>query len=696
MLQVYRQRLTPLSTGWESGGMTRREAILSLPASFWTSAGNWRTAVRRYLESLARPGGGYAFDGEHDAHLTATYFVVACYRVLGEDLPRKQALAAFVRRAFPLPERRLKERPLRRFRFEQIQTLLWLNESSEEFRPEVAAWTEPSRYDPYYEHAGFPMFNQETAALRCRSLLGLPPTDKWREYVMSRRRANGAFNNTPAADGSSGHILNTLWGLGALRDLGMDAEPSPELREWVQACQSPAGGFTWRPNAEPGGVPTAVYTWAAVEMAQPLRREACVRWLQSLFNSDGGFGSRPGWPSNPMSTFYAVSALQKLGAEPAPTGRPSVRSQAPAGARVFTVQIEAPGQGSPVEAVEMAEALRIDLWGAKNAPAGWVERAQEIAARRRAAVRFFHANEEYGTYVSLPGLGAYSHLADLVAPPGVDFGASMANKEKPWLWTEFRDRRIGALRAAGGRMIWQFNENEELTRVLLDEAVETGAYAAVSTFHFGNENFLRSQPFLTCYRERLPFVALQDAHTREAWWWGDQLEGFRTVFLGREPTWEAWLEALEKGWVMAICADARTNFETRYAGGSASVRQVVSEWWEKNRFSLRLPPAAVVVLSANDPFEEAKPSEGRAVRVRLRRRNSVQGLPMEPLAELKSASADGEPLRAERVDHKDAKGRLTDSYYLAPLPREEVRWIEAVVRDLRIQSERKVRIPAML
>lgn len=675
--------------------MTRREAILSLPAGFWAPARGWRGEVCRYLESLARPGGGYAFDGEPDAHLTATYFVVACYRLLGVEPPRKHEVATFVRRAFPLPERRLKERPLRRFRFEQIQTLLWLNESPEEFRPEVAEWTEPSRYDPYYEHSGFPVFNQETAALRCRNLLGLPATEKWREYVMSRRRVNGTFNNTPATDGSPGHILNTLWGLGALRDLGMDAEPSPELREWVQACQLPSGGFTWRPNAEPGGVPTAAYTWAAVEIAQPLRREACVRWLQSLFNQDGGFGCQPGWPSNPMSTFYALSALEKLGAEPGRTGRPNARPQPPAGARVFTVQIEAPGQGSPAEAVEMAKALRIDLWGAKNAPAGWVERAQEIATRRRAAVRFFHANEEYGTYVWLPGFGAYSHLADLVAPQGVEFGASMANKDKPWPWAEFRDRRIGALRAARGRMIWQFNENEELTRILLDEAVNTGTYAAVSTFHFGNENFLRSQPFLTCYRERLPFIALQDAHTREAWWWADQLEGFRTVFLARELAWEAWLEALEKGWVMAICADARTNFETRYAGGTAAVRQVVREWWERSRPALRLPLASIVVVSATDPFEDAKPSEGRAVRIRCRWRNSVQGLPLEPLAELVRVSADGEPLRAERVDRKDAKGRLADSYHLAPLPRGQVQWVEAVVRNLKTQSEQKVRVSAM-
>lgn len=639
-----------------------------MPAGLFAAAGRWQSAVLRYMESLARPGGGYAFDLQTDPHLTATYFAVGCYRLLGVEPPRKAELARFVRRAFPLPERRLKERPLRRFRFEQIQTLLWLGEAAEEFREEIAGWTGPSRYDPYYEHSAIPVFNQETAAIRCRTLFGLPPTEEWRNYVVSRRRPDGSFNNTPATDGSPGHILNTWWGVAALRDLGLEAAPGPSLRQWVEACQLPSGGFTWRPKAEPGGVDDVAYTWAALQITLPARREACIRWLQSLFNHDGGFGFRPGWPSNPMATFYALAALRALGASPE-RQRPAPRVQPlPEGLKVFTIQIEAPGQGSPADAVEMAKALRIDLWGAKNSPPGWIERAQQISNQRNAGVLFFPANEEYGTFVSLPGLGAYSHLADLVAPPGADFGPSMANKEKPWPWEEFRDRRIRQLRAAGGRMIWQFNENEELTRILLDEALEKGTYAAVSTFHFGAENFLRTQPFLARYRELLPFVSLQDAHTREPWWWGEHLEGFRTVFLAREPSWKSWLDALERGWVMAVCADARTNFETRYAGGSEPVRRLVAQWWEKTRPALRLPPACVTVVGAGDPFEEGRPAEGRALRVRCRRRHTTQGLPLEPLVELVKLEAGGQPLDSQQIERKDPKGRLTDSYYLAPLP----------------------------
>ena len=36
------------------------------------------------------------------------------------------------------------------------------------------------------------------------------------------------------------------------------------------------------------------------------------------------------------------------------------------------------------------------------------------------------------------------------------------------------------------------------------------AFSAISAFHFGNENFLVTQPFLNRYRDVLPFIGLQD------------------------------------------------------------------------------------------------------------------------------------------------------------------------------------------
>src|SRR5581483_9007644 len=106
----------------------------------------------------------------------------------------------------------------------------------------------------------------------------------------------------------------------------------------------------------------------------------------------------------------------------------------------FTIQIEAHGQGSPAEAVDLAHGLRIHLWGAKNAKPGWIARAQALADRQKVQVLFFVANEEYGTWVRVPGLGTYSHTSDLIAPAGVDFGAAVRGPAVDW--PAFRDRRL--------------------------------------------------------------------------------------------------------------------------------------------------------------------------------------------------------------------------------------------------------------
>src|SRR5436305_974255 len=84
-------------------------------------------------------------------------------------------------------------------------------------------------------------------------------------------------------------------------------------------------------------------------------------------------------------------------------------------------------------------------------------------AGRRLHVTSFAAEEAYGTWVDVPGVGRYSHTSDVIAPAGVDLGASLA-KAGVVPWPECRGRRLAPLERGGGRLIWQFGENEELTR----------------------------------------------------------------------------------------------------------------------------------------------------------------------------------------------------------------------------------------
>lgn len=665
-------------------------------AAGMNAAPAFRQVVVRYLEGLARPDGGCGWEDQADSHLTPTFAVIGCYQVLKQAPPNAKALAQFVRTHHPITgegaEAGKHAAELRTFVFQQIQSLLWLGEDPEAFRSEVGQWTKPSTYPATYEPRRYPIFRQETMAFVCRDLLGMPLPGNLSpaliEYLESRRRPNGSFNNTPASDGSDGHVLNSCWGIQALRTLGRAGERKAEAIEWLQACQLPSGGFTYRPGADIGGIDDVAYTWAAIKSlaclgAAPADPEACARWLWSLWNADGGFGDRPGLPSRPEATHLALEALSGLGHIPERVTPPVavVAKPLPADLKPYTIQIEAQGNGSPVEAVELARALRIHLWGAKNAQPGWIETAQAVADHRKVPVRFFVANEEYGTFVSLPGLGTYSHTSDIMAPAGADFGPSLAGKGAV-PWNQFRKDRIAPLEKAGGRIVWQICDNEEWSCVQLDDSIQRGGgYAAISTFHF-QQNFAYMLPFVFRYRHQIPFVSLQDAHGSEAWWWADELTGYRTVFLARQPTWEAWLEALKRQWVVAVRHDEVTRFRTRMLGGGPGVQEYLRrresewKWWGDAPEGMRRPWASIVAVRPEDSFEEGRPEKGVVIRVRCWWKGRV--IRNRQITELVNLAVDGKTVTPDPVEKRDKPttgkkgvkrpGRLLDHYYRYHLP----------------------------
>lgn len=641
------------------------------------AAANWRGDVIRYLESLARADGGYGWEGQEHSHLTPTFYVIGSYRLLGETPPRASRLAEFVRTRHPTVLKKL-EQERRIFDFQQVQALVWLGEDATAFKDKILAWKKPLAYLKQYEQHGYPLFSSEMGVILARALLKLPESELPTEFVTyldSRRRANGSFNSTPAMDGSDGHVMSTWWGLRALELLGHGQEKRDELVAWLRDCQLPSGGFTFQPNPEFGGVDDVAYTWAAMRPlklfgATPKDPRKCVAWLHSLANSDGGFADRPGWLSNPMATYYALDALETLGAlESLAEGKrraPATRRSLPAGLKVFSIQLEAHGQGSPTEAVELARSLRIHLWGAKNAKPAWLARAQSIADQQKVPVKFFVANEEYGTWVNVPGLGTYSHTSDIIAPMGASIGPSLANQGSV-SWEDFRERRLKPLQQAAGRLIWQFGENEELVRMFLDDSVERGGYAAISTYHFGNPDFTNSEPFLHRWRGQIPFVALQDAHGPEPWWFADMTTGFRTVFLATEPTWEGWLKALENHWVVSVRHDHWSGGKTWRHGGSSEVLDFVRaqerdwRWWDSPE--IQRPLVSMVAVRPEDEFEIAQPDTGITLRIRCAWENTPQGLLRQPITELVKLSLDGREATPTLVSKKRPNGPLLNDHY---------------------------------
>ncbi len=659
--------------------------LLALGCAAPSSAGG-SDAVATYFARLDRPDGGYAWEDEPTGHVTPTYAAVAALRLLRQDVPRAKERAEFARTHHPYrgPTRETVRHAaeIRTFTWEQIRTLQLLGADPSEFAKEAGAWTKPSAYPAAYEKGVNPLFQQEAMILLCRELLGLPTSALSPDLIASfeaRRRADGSFNNTPATDGSGGHVANTWRGLEVMRILGRLDERKPETIAWLKACQLENGGFTWQPKAPLACVASMDSAWAALLSlkllgAEPRDREAAVAWVLSSWNHDGGFGPSPGRLSDPMSTLRALESLAALGAldrlKDAPRRPAPARELLPDGLKAFTIQIQAPGQGSPAEAVELARALKIHLWGAKNTTAAWIARAQEVANRSGVPVTFFVADEEYGTFISLPGFGSYSHMADLMAPAGVAFGASMKDKDPSW--EAFRKERIAPLERAGGSMVWQICDNEELSTVLLDDSLERGGYSALSTFHM-KQNFVDILPYFMRYRGAIPFVALQDAHGKESWHWTDDLAGFRTIFLAREATWQGWREALKKNWVVSVRHDENTRYRTRMVGGTAAARELIRgrmeewRWWGENPQEIRRPLVSLVAVRPGDEFEVGVPKEGVALRVRIGRTNTVQATLLKPLAEFAGLTVDGRSVETRLVEVKDAKGALQDEYRIAEL-----------------------------
>src|SRR5687767_12410453 len=63
----------------------------------------------RYLESLARADGGYAWEDQERSHLTPTFAVIGCYRALKTAVPRTEQVVQFVRTHHPSELKKLEQ-----------------------------------------------------------------------------------------------------------------------------------------------------------------------------------------------------------------------------------------------------------------------------------------------------------------------------------------------------------------------------------------------------------------------------------------------------------------------------------------------------------------------------------------------------------------------------------------------------------
>src|SRR5687767_14717536 len=175
-------------------------AAATLPLPMFGQASektNWHSAVLRYLETLARPDGGYGWEGQEHSHLTPTFHVVGSYRLLDVPVPRKAQVTEFVRTHHPGALKKL-EQERRIFDWQQVQALRWLDADSAPLKERILAWKQPLAYLKQYEQHGCPLFSSEMGVILSRSLLGSSAQDlpaAFLDYLVSRQRTNGSLNN---------------------------------------------------------------------------------------------------------------------------------------------------------------------------------------------------------------------------------------------------------------------------------------------------------------------------------------------------------------------------------------------------------------------------------------------------------------------------------------------------------------------
>lgn len=247
-----------------------------------------------------------------------------------------------------------------------------------------------------------------------------------------------------------------------------------------------------------------------------------------------------------------------------------------------------------------------------------------------------------------------------------------------------------------GGLIWQVSHNEPMTRLLLDDSVNNKGYVAISTVHF-DQNFLFWLSYLNQYRHQLAFIALQDFHGSESWWWANELVHYRTLFLASEPTYEGMLRALEERRVVTIRHDKLTGYETRILGGTAGVQDYILsrkeewKWWDDETREMNHPWASVAVLQADDKFEEERPDFGVNIRIRCWWEGPRQFI-QQPVVELIRLEVNNRSVQTKYIESENQSGNLTDVYHLYSWseiqPGEHM--IKATVRNKNTNTEQVI------
>ncbi len=581
-------------------------------------------ATIAYLLGCQKPNGAFGPYGHAHSDLAWNYPAVHALVLLGEPIPRpKECLVNGVWAAFREPDAHRTN--LHWDLYQKVQLNLLLHEAAglpiavfpgqrdDGRRLEPGnRWTLKfqDRKGAYYGPYGVGLFYDiSTLWYTISALTGLDGTianpELAQEFIVARQSASGGFVDayrvdTPP-DPAAAHLVITYHAVMALRALGVEVPRRDACVEFLQACQTPDGGFRWSPTHGAHSNRADVwYTWAAVRAldalnARPRDAAKCAAWINALQNPDGGFGDRPGWDSRIYSTYYAVHALQILtgDARKAIAAKRVSRAieEIPDGKyQIFQAHFKSAADlaGSQADMVDEVHKMGLHLIGAKTED---VAAARVHVAEKGYALEVLANPENYSHKLHWLGGDPADHVSNWLVPP-----RKTPDESQQWTqanaagrsglpWEAFKEQVIGPALKLGTVFYPELDFSMTNAYMVYDDGLDgqPGYNAFLAALGWPAWDWVRQTPYRERWVGKLPALADGDAHGDLAKW-RSRPEKQRVLYLAPSHELPHFLEACRNGRTVCVIRDPREPQGAVFYGTQSAVAYVQRhrsewQWW---------------------------------------------------------------------------------------------------------------------
>lgn len=431
------------------------------------------------------------------------------------------------------------------------------------------------------------------------------------DYIILRQTSAGGFDdmlgNKEMPEDEKAHLIVTYNAVMVLNAMNVPVPGKKKIISWIQSCQSPEGGFKWHPdNGSGSNKPDVWYTWAALKTlkslgAEPRNEEACLKWLNSLQNADGGFGDRPGWRSRLYSTYYALHAIDiltdNIHSEITEKEVENISNKIPEDVySIFQAQHKTPAGGP--EMVDAIAAMGFNLIGVKtteqevlagNGMSETVAKARDYAKEQGYQLEILDCPENYAhRLVWFSGMNG-DHCSNFLIPP------EMTDREKEVYlnlydeglkrhkWEAFKNKVIAPALELNTLFYPELDFTMMNAYMVYDEGLDGHVgYNAVPAAHFNNIDWVRHFPYKERWLGKLPMIADGDAHG-DIEKWKPNLEMFRNVFIAKSYHFADYIGASLNGRSVCVIKMPESN-EVRYYGSDEAVNYLKNHlnewrWW---------------------------------------------------------------------------------------------------------------------